>query len=158
MAHDIGGSKLKEFIALIEDIGPKQVIVWINFKYEATQVHEALKKKGFDSGILNSTATEQQKQDHLKAFKQGDLQYIVCHPKSVGFGHTIINCTEAIHYSWDHSYDNLHESRDRMYRKGQTKKCSYYYLMSDRTMDLPILKAVRSKESVSQAVLDYLKK
>jgi len=158
IAHNIGNSKINEFRTLVEDIGPKQVIVWINFKHEALQVVKALREMGVESGLLNSTATEKQKQEYLKAFKSGDLQYIVCHPKSVGFGHTLVNCTEAIYYSWDHSYDNSHQSRDRMYRKGQTKKCTYYYLLSDNTMDLPILKAVKSKENVSQAVLDYLKK
>jgi SNF2 family DNA or RNA helicase len=156
-AHDIGGSKLNEFKALIEDIGPKQVIVWINFKYEAVQVAKALGETGLESGVLNSTVAEKQKQEYLNSFKRGDLQYIVCHPLSVGFGHTLVNCSDAIYYSSSYSYDESHQSRDRIYRKGQVNKCSYYYLLADKTLDLPILNAVRSKEKTSKAVLQWLK-
>jgi len=156
--HEIGCSKMAEFNSLIEDIGPKQVIIWINFKHEAVQVKEALRKIGSESGILNSTVTEKQKQEYLKAFKTRELRYIICHPLSVGFGHTLVNCSEAVYYGFSYSYDEAHQSRDRIYRKGQTKKCSYYYLLADKTIDLPILKAVRAKENVSRAVLQNLKK
>ena len=156
--HKIGTSKLREFSSLIEDIGKKQVIVWINFKHEAVQVAEALKKMGCECGILNSTVTEKQKQEYLRAFKGGNLQYIACHPKSVGFGHTLTNCTEAIYYGYSYSYDESHQSRDRIYRKTQEGKCSYYYLVADLTLDMPILKTVRKKGDSSQAILDFLKR
>jgi len=156
--HTIGNSKLKELLQLLEDIGNKQVIIWIQFKAEAQRIKETLQKKGIESGILNSTATEDEKQNYLKAFKSGNLQYIICHPKSVGYGHTLINCSEAIYYSYSYSYDDDYQSGDRIYRFGQKEKCSLYYLMADKTMDSAILKAVHKKDSTSMAVLNYLKK
>ena len=156
--HDIGTSKLKEFNSLIEDLGQRQVIIWINFKYEALQVAGVLKKKGLESGILNSTTNENQKQEYLNSFKRGDLQYIICHPLSVGFGHTLVNCSDSVSYSTSYSYQNHHQSRDRIYRYGQKNRCSYYFLVADNTLDSVILKAVQKKENTSQAVLQHLKK
>jgi len=154
---DIGNSKLNELLALLEDIGKKQVIIWIEFQKEALVIQKALKKKGLDSGILNGTIPENQKQITLKAFKGNDLQYIICHPKSVGFGHTLVNCTESIYYSISYSYDNMKQSRDRIYRKGQNSKCSYYYLLAAKTLDSVILDAVSKKKDTSMAILNYLK-
>ena len=156
--HTIGNSKIKELLQLMEDIGDKQVIIWIQFKAEAQRIKEALQKKGIVSGILNSTTTEDEKQNYLKAFKNGNLQYIICHPKSVGYGHTLTNCSEAIYYSYSYSYDDNYQSGDRIYRFGQKEKCSLYYLVADKTMDSAILKAVQKKDSTSMAVLNYLKK
>lgn len=155
--HDIGDSKIKEMLQLIEDIGKKQVIIWIQFKHEAVMVKDALKKKGFDSGILNSTTTESEKQKYLKDFKAGNLQYIICHPKSVGYGHTLVNCSEAIYFSYSYSYDDDYQSRDRIYRYGQQEQCSYYYLVADKTIDSAILNSIRGKGNASMAILDYLK-
>jgi SNF2 family DNA or RNA helicase len=155
--HKIGNSKINEFSALIEDIGQKQVIIWINFKYEAIQVAEVLQKKKLESGILNSTTSEKQKQEYLNAFKRGDLQYIICHPLSVGYGHTLVNCSDSINYSSSYSYQNFHQARDRVYRFGQKNKCSYYFLVAGKTLDMVILKAVQKKENASQAVLNHLK-
>jgi len=158
ICHTIGNSKIKELLQLLEDIGEKQVIIWIQFKAEAQRIKEALQKKGIDSGILNSTTAENEKQNYLKAFKGGNIQYIICHPKSVGYGHTLTNCSEAIYYSYSYSYDDDYQSGDRIYRFGQKEKCSLYYLIADKTMDLAILRAVQKKDSTSMAILNYLKK
>jgi SNF2 family DNA or RNA helicase len=155
--YEVGNSKTRELMQLLEDIGRKQVIIWIQFKHEAAKVKAALAKVGYDSGILNSTTTETEKQEYLRDFKLGALQYIICHPKSVGYGHTLVNCSDAIYYSSGYSYDDDYQSRDRIYRYGQKKKCSYYYLIADKTMDKPIMEAVQKKEKTSMAVLNYLK-
>jgi SNF2 family DNA or RNA helicase len=155
--HEIGKSKINELMQLLEDIGSKQVIIWIQFKHEAETVKSTLGKAGYNSGILNSTATENEKQEYLKDFKCGKLQYIICHPKSVGYGHTLTNCSESVYYSCGYSYDDDYQSRDRIYRYGQQEKCSYYYLIAAGTMDKPIMDAVHRKEKTSMAILNYLK-
>lgn len=158
VVHRIADTKLNELLALLEDIGKKQVIIWIEFCEEAVMVQEALNKKGWTNGILNGTVSEKEKQVTLKAFKRGNLQYTICHPKSVGYGHTLVNCTEAVYYSNSYSYDNAKQSKDRIYRKGQEQHCFYYYLLAAKTIDPVILSAVQSKKSSSMAILDYLKK
>jgi SNF2 family DNA or RNA helicase len=97
IVHKIGESKLKEYMQLVEDIGNKQIVTWIQFKAEAQIIKEALAKTGKKGEILNSTATEAEKQKYLKDFKSGKLQYIICHPKSVGYGHTLTNCSESVY-------------------------------------------------------------
>lgn len=156
--YDLGNSKLKELIALLEDLGSKQVIIWTQFQYEARVIWDALTEKGLSSDILNGTIPEKQKQATLKEFKNGNSQYIICHPKSVGFGHTLVNCSEAVYYSSSYSFEDVYQSKDRIYRYGQTKKCSYYYLIAEKTIDLIILRAIQKKEKTGQAILDYLKR
>ena len=156
--YDLGDSKLTELLTLIEDIGKKQVIIWTNFQHEARVIWDALTERGLSSDILNGTISEKQKQATLSEFKEGKLQYIICHPKSVGFGHTLTNCSEAIYYSSSYSYEDLYQSKDRIYRYGQKNKCSYYFLIADKTIDSVILKAIQKKGSTGQAILDYLKK
>lgn len=153
----LGTSKLNELLLLLEDIGKKQVLIWTEFQEEAVIIAEAMNKKNWSSGILNGTVPEKQKQETLKAFKSGNLQYAICHPKSVGFGHTLVNCTESVYHSNSYSYDNAKQSRDRTYRKGQNEKCFYYYLLAAKTLDPVILKAVLKKEDTSMAILEHLK-
>ncbi|MCK4649575.1 hypothetical protein KAT51_08630, partial [bacterium] len=154
---NLGNSKLNELLFLLEDIGKKQVLIWTEFREEATIITKALNKKGWTSGILNGEIPEKQKQETLKAFKGGNLQYAICHPRSVGFGHTLINCTESVYYSNSYSYDNAKQSKDRIYRKGQDKECFYYYLLAQKTLDPVILNAVSGKKDTSMAILEHLK-
>lgn len=153
----LGNSKLNELLPLLEDIGKKQVLIWTEFQEEAVIITKALNKKGWSSGILNGTVSEKQKQEILRAFKSGNLQYAICHPKSVGFGHTLVNCSESVYYSNSYSYDNSKQSKDRIYRKGQDEKCFYYYLLAGKTLDSVILNAVLKKENTSMAILEHLK-
>lgn len=156
--YPLGESKLKEYMALLEDIGPKQVITWTHFIEEAVMIEKALKKAGQSCGILNGTVNETQKQKYLRDFKAGNLQHIICHPLSVGYGHTLINCSDAIYYGFSYSSGDMGQARDRIFRYGQNDICSYYYLVAANTMDLQVLKAVQKKQSASSAILDYLKK
>jgi len=152
----IGNSKLNELKDLLEEIGNHQVIIWTHFHYEADQVEKMLKDKLWgrvDGTISNQTI----KNETVKAFKNGEIQYLIAHPASLGHGVTLVNCTYMIYFSLSHSWELFDQTSGRIYRKGQVNKCSYYFLIADRSVDEVIMKALKKKSSVAQSVFNYIK-
>jgi SNF2 family DNA or RNA helicase len=143
-------SKFIELKMLLQELGRKQVIIWANFKEEIEQLLTL-----DDSRALFSD-TEDRSKD-IADFKAGKFQYYIIHPQSGGHGLTFTNCNYSIYYSLCYSYELLKQSQDRIHRIGQTDKCTYYYLLADKTIDEVIYRAITNKEKASNIVLEFLK-
>ncbi len=151
----VGQSKLNELKELLEEIGNHQVIIWTHFHHEADMVEKLL---GGDYGRVDGTVKNQTiKDETVKDFKKGKFQYLISHPASLGHGVTLVNCTYTIYFSLSHSWEMFEQSMGRIYRKGQTNKCSYYFLIADCSVDEIIWRALQEKKSVSEAVFKYIK-
>lgn len=151
---DYGKSKLTELEALLEEIGNHQVIVWTQFHREADQISTIVKKFGRIDGTVNQL----DKDLSINYFKNGDLQYLIAHPKSLGHGHTLINCTYMVYYSLSFSLEEHIQSLDRNYRKGQTKGVSNYSLIAKNTIDEVIYKALQTKKDIVNETFNYIKR
>ena len=151
----VGESKLKELKKLLEEIGNHQVIIWTHFHYEADMVEKLL---GGGYGRIDGTIKNQvTKDENARLFRKGKFQYLIAHPGSKKYGSPFVNCTYVIYFSLSHSWDAFKQSAGRNYRKGQTNKCSYYFLIADCSVDEIIWKALQEKKSVSEAVFAYIK-
>jgi len=157
-AKEVGKSKLNALLELLDEIGDKQVIIWAQFKFEADQIRKSiLTDRKCESGLVNSTVAQGQREEYIQDFKDGRLQYMVAHPKSLGHGVTLTKCTYAIYYSISYSHEEHYQSRDRIYRKGQKNACTYYYLLTPNTIDKVIFKALSDKDKIAKVVFEYIK-
>jgi SNF2 family DNA or RNA helicase len=153
--HQVGKSKLNELKDLLEEIGDKQVIIWCNFKEEMNAVYETLKdSRGLP---MASVLTGDNRQEVIDAFKSGWSKYLIANPQSAGHGLTFVNCSYAIYFGLNYSYELLKQSQDRIHRIGQKVPCTYYYLLADRSIDEVIYKSLLHKSEMSTEVLNYLK-
>lgn len=152
-----GKSKLQELDGLLDEIGNRQAIIWSQFHEEAWQIQQLLSEKNTEVAIVNGLITQVQKEINIAGFKSGAIQYLIAHPRSMGHGVTLTNCSDAIYYSLSYSHEEHYQSRDRIYRKGQKNKCTYYYMMVPGSIDKVIFDAVRRKEKIEDAVFSYIK-
>ena len=152
----VGNSKFNELKELLEEIGDNQVIIWTHFHHEASQIEKILKDKSYCR--IDGTITNQNIKDaSLQSFKNGEVQYLISHPASLGHGVTMVNCSYVIYFSLSHSWELYDQSSGRIYRKGQTSKCSYYFLIADNSVDEVIMDALMTKGKVAEAVFNYIK-
>jgi SNF2 family DNA or RNA helicase len=157
-AQELGKSKLNNLLALLDEIGDKQVIIWTQFQFEANQIRKAiLAHSKRMSGLVNGSVSQGQRIEYINDFKNGTLQYLVAHPKSLGHGVTLTNCTYAIYYSISYSHEEMYQSKDRIYRFGQKNACTYYYLLTPGTIDKVIFKALSDKDKINKIVFEYIK-
>ncbi|MGI6120173.1 MAG: ATP-dependent helicase, partial [Desulfosporosinus sp.] len=58
----------------------------------------------------------------------------------------------------DFSYANYEQSRARIHRIGQTKKCVYIHLVAKNTVDEKVMQALKNKGDVAKLLVDDYKK
>jgi SNF2 family DNA or RNA helicase len=135
-------SKINELLELLEEIGDKQVIIWIQFRKEI----EMLSKHLSNFTTLYSLTPDRDKS--IEDFKTGKAKYLLAHPKSGGHGLTFTNCDTMIFFSIDYSFEGIEQAKGRIHRPGQVNKCTYFYLLAKGTLDYDIKQALDKKEDL----------
>ncbi len=159
-AYQVGKSKMTELVALLEEIGGHQVIIWANFRYEIQSLVYELNRPNGTYGEGMACALWSQTKDRdavIRDFQKGNFKYLVANPASAAHGLTFVNCKYAVYFSLNYSYELQKQSEDRIHRIGQREAVTYYYLLAEDTIDPTIYRAVRKKEDLSRAVLGSLK-
>jgi len=149
--HRTGKSKFNELMALLEEIGDHQVIIWCNFREEIQILLKELKS------VAALWSRTDDRESVIHAFQKGHTQYLVANPQSAAHGLTFTNCRYAIYFSLNYSYEMQKQSQDRIHRIGQKHNTTYYYLIADKTVDEMIYKTVLRKGNLSKTILGYLK-
>ena len=148
--YRLDNSKINELEAVLDELGDKKAIIWINFKEEVYAIEELMKKKGLTYVTAYSGTSDVDKS--ITAFKDNTAQFIIANPKTLKYGVTFtgtsmkVNCTYAIYYSLSFSYEDYYQSHDRIYRKGQTAPCTFLFLLSKDTVDYLMYQALSNKQ------------
>lgn len=154
--HLFGKSKLNALEDVLEDLGPKQVIIWAYFQQEIDDISAMLTKKGASFRVVDGATRD--KVGAVKDFYEGRVQYVVANPHCAGHGITWTNCDTAIYYSLDFSYETYAQSNDRIHRAGQTRKCTYIHLLADKTEDQYVYECLKNKKSRLEIMAGLMKR
>lgn len=141
---DIHNAKIKEVLAILEEIPEEQVIIWCQFQHEIELLENELSQYGITVTAYGKTKNLE---ENIDAFKSGRARFILAHPKTLKYGVTFTNCKYAIYYSFSYSAEDYDQSHDRNYRLGQTESCTYFYIQSADTIDELMYKKVMDKLS-----------
>jgi SNF2 family DNA or RNA helicase len=146
-------SKLRELDNLLEELGDRQVIIWIQFHDEVDRIKELLGDKKYAT-LYSGTAD---KEASIKAFQNKEVQYLRAHPASAAHGLTFVNCSTCVYFSLDYSWEKYAQSRDRIHRIGQTNKCLYIHLIAEGTIDQMIMEVLGRKKTLQDVVFELMK-
>lgn len=141
---------------LLEELGDEQAIIWCVYRKEFELIQELL---GDRCGLIYGATNINQKNQTLKDFKSGKIQYLVANPASADKGLTLTNASIAIYFSLTYSYELWKQSIERIYGsiQKQPKRCSYYIFIAKGTVDAALYTAVNNKGDLSTAMLNHLK-
>ena len=82
-----------------------------------------------------------------------DLRFFIGNPRTGGYGLTLTAAKTVIYYSNNFDLEVRLQSEDRAHRIGQTNKVTYIDFISPGTVDEHIVKALRNKINIANAVL-----
>ncbi len=156
-AVETGRSKLNVLKELLEELGNKQVIIWIEFKYEAASLQKELASKYGQDQVESLYSETLDKDSVIKRFQEGGCRFLIAHPRSAAHGLTFVNCDTMIFYSLDFSFEAHEQARNRIHRIGQKNVCLYYYLLAAGTIDHEILSVLNRKKSLQEAVQSIIR-
>ncbi len=145
--------KLKELESVLEEAGNQQVIIWCQFQHEIRTIKEMLG----DRAVTLYGETDD-RNESIVAFKNGQAQYLIAHPRSAGHGLTFVNCSLQVFYSLDYSWELYEQARGRTHRAGQVNKCTYIHLICKGTIDEEILHVLREKKDATEILYRMVNK
>lgn len=155
--HKFSNYKIEALLELLKDkVGDNQAIIWANYRREIVDIQEAL---GDNCAIINGTVSSTEKNDAIKAFKSGKVQFLIANPASADKGLTLTNAHICIYYSLTHSYEVHSQSMDRIYGRIQSQplRCKYYTMIVKGSVDKCIQKSVEGKRDCSMEILNHLR-
>jgi hypothetical protein len=149
-------NRVQACIDIINESHPDtKLIVWIKFQGDYKLLSEAFEKEGIGfTDYVGATAPED-RPEHIRRFREDpNCKVFLSTPRAGGIGLNLTCASEVIWFSRDWSLENELQANDRVHRIGQHKVVNYHFLTSPRTVDEKIDKALRSKQSVADNLID----
>ena len=135
----------------------EQVLIWANYRKEFEIIESRLGNK---CRCVYGGTSLAEKNEAIKLFKEGSIQYLIANPASADKGLTLTNAHISIYFSLNWSYELFKQSMERIYGdiRKQPKPCDYYVMIAKGTIDRVLYSDVlQGKGAASYAVLNHLK-
>ena len=140
-----------------DNIRGKQVLIWANYRKEFELIQGLL---GERCRCVYGGTSINDKNESIKLFKSGKIQYLIANPASADKGLTLTNAHISIYFSLNWSYELFKQSMERIYGdiSKQPEHCHYYVFIAKGTIDRILYSEVlQGKGDASYAVLNHLK-
>ena len=153
-------NKMPELLSAIEETDNK-VIIWANFTHDLLSINKELSKKYGEKtcALFYGQTSAEERQNIVEKFQDPDnpLRFFIGQPRTGGYGLTLTEAKTVIYYSNGYDLEVRLQSEDRAHRIGQTNKVTYVDIVTEKTVDEKILKALREKINIASNVLaeDY---
>lgn len=136
---------LKEFLADYEE----KFVVFCEFRHSIDAVSALLRKMG----VRHVTLDGRSKGDEWREFQDDSkVQAIVCQYQSGSAGIDLFAADMVIFYEPTLRSDLNEQAKDRIHRVGQTRPCSYFYMLTSGTIEFAIYSALRNYEDFGEAL------
>lgn len=154
-AQQISSAKLEALEDILEtciDEG-KKVVVFARFVPEILAIERMVRKKQIGYALIYGAVKD--RAEEVKKFQNDDsCKVFIGQLQTVGMGLTLTAGSVAVYYSLDFNYANYEQSRARIHRIGQDKKCLYIHLIAKGTVDEKIMHALKHKGDIAKLLVD----
>ena len=157
--QDLPSSRLSELMNILENIEGK-TIIWSHYTHDVRRIIEEIKKVYGDDSVVDyygQTDTDSRSKN-IKKFQTDDkCRFFVGTTHTGGYGITLTAGSNMIYFSNGYDLEKRQQSEARIDRIGQTRKMTYIDIMAQDTIDERIVKALRKKVNIANAIMkeDY---
>lgn len=153
---DIKNNRLSELMNILAEISGK-VIIWANYRANIKAILEAIKNEYGERAVVGyfGDTSQADREDAVYRMQHDpDTRFFVGNTQTGGYGITLTEATTTIYYSNNYDLEKRLQSEDRNHRIGQTSNVTYIDLVTPGTVDMKILKALKAKMNIADAILD----
>ena len=151
----IENSRSNELMEALEEITGK-VIIWANYRNDIFLLKQLLTKKYGEESLVTyfGDTKDDERVDSVSRFQNKDsaVRFFLGNTQTGGYGITLTEAQTVIYYSNNYDLEKRLQSEDRAHRIGQKNSVTYLDLVCKDTVDEKIIKALRNKISLAQAV------
>jgi SNF2 family DNA or RNA helicase len=156
---DIPCSRLTELMNILENIEGKSII-WSQYTHDVRRIIEEIKKVYGEESVVDyygQTDTDSRSKNIKKFQTDPKCRFFVGTTHTGGYGITLTAGSNMIYYSNGYDLEKRQQSEARIDRIGQTQKMTYIDIMAQDTIDERIVKSLRNKVNIANAIMkeDY---
>lgn len=135
--HEVKCDKIKMLDELLDSLTNK-IVIFAEFTYSLSQIHKLLDKKKIK--YLTLDGKQKDKSIWKKFQSEEDIKVMVCQYRSANAGIDLFAASDMIFYEPTQSSTVVDQAMARIHRNGQTRNCSYYWLITKNTVEEQIHK------------------
>jgi len=151
----VKSNRIDELMNVLEEVEGK-VIIWANYQKDMSEIKKAIIKEYSEDSVVDyyGLTAQEDRQANIKRFQEDpDCRFFVGTPQTGGYGITLTQANTVVYYSNGYDLEKRLQSEDRAHRIGQKKSVTYVDLISEKTVDEKIVKALRKKINIASEVL-----
>jgi len=151
----IKSNRIDELMNVLEEVEGK-VIIWANYQRDMSEIKKAIIKEYGEDSVVDyyGLTAQEDRQANIKRFQEdSNCRFFVGTPQTGGYGITLTQANTVVYYSNGYDLEKRLQSEDRAHRIGQKKSVTYVDLISEKTVDEKIVKALRKKINIASEVL-----
>ena len=153
--HPLKCDKLARLEELIDSIEGK-VVVFCEFQYSIDQISDLLNKKKIKYVALDG---RQKDKTVWRQFQTDpNIKVILCQYLTANAGIDLFASSHTVYYEPNLSTTVIEQSRDRIHRIGQSQPCSYYWMLTEGTIEEDIYKRLSDKTDFNKSCLEEISK
>ena len=138
--------KLDALEDLIEGANGKPVLIAYWFKHDLTRIKERFDVREIKTG------------KDITDWNEGQIPIAIIHPASAGHGLNLqLGGSTLIWFSLTWSLELYQQTNARLYRQGQKDTVVIHHIVSKGTIDEDVMKALKAKEKIQDALIDSVK-
>ncbi len=152
---EIDAAKEEALADLLEDLGPKPIVVFCKFRHDLDRTQRVAERLGRRYAELSG-----RRRDGLSAFATmaPEVQVLGAQIASGGVGIDLTPAHYAVYYSQVYSLGDYDQSLARLHRPGATRTVHYYHLIAEGTVDRAIYRALERRRDNVEAILEGLRR
>ncbi len=120
-------------------------VIYTQFDYDIAVLDKLLTDMNLSHVCVNGKVKNSE--ELKEKFKQGKVRFLIIQAKSGNAGLNLQVTNNMIFYSLPDSFLIFDQCCRRIRRRGQTKECYYYYLITEGTIEKAIYRSLQNKES-----------
>jgi hypothetical protein len=135
------------------------VLIWAHFRAILDVISSLLTKEGFAHRCYHGQMGDDERKESLEAFLGGEVDILALSQRA---GYSSLNLQRAnqnIFHDLDYSAMMRFNAEDRTHRIGSEKHVSvaYYDLLTKKTLDEVVLKIIKEKGDMAEAILAHIR-
>lgn len=157
--HWVGDAKLRKLKVVLQTRIEGPAIIFCKFKAEMAACRRVCKELGLSVAVISSKRKAKKNRPQLLAkFQAGKIDVIISHVRTGGVGIDLWAANDAIFYSLSYSYIDYEQAKARLDCIGKKSSVRVHLIYAEKTIDEPIYETILSKRSVSDKLLNRLRR
>lgn len=151
----IENNRIKELLHVLNE-APTKVIIWATYIQDIKAILSALTKDYGDNAVVAyyGAVKQDDRNTAIDRFQTDpNCRFFVGNPQTGSMGITLTAADMVIYYSNSYNLEHRLQSEDRAHRIGQHSTVLYVDLISPKTVDEKIVKALKAKKNIAQQVM-----